>query len=296
MRILVTGSKGQLGRECLAVLNGRHEVLGLDLPELDIAAPSSLAAAADPFRPDAIVNCAAFTNVDACEAEAGAARRANVEGPQRLAEYARRHGSRLIHISTDYVFDGQKPLPQPYTEDDPARPLSAYGRSKLDGEEAIRAAGCRHAILRTAWLYGQHGRNFLKTMLRLALAGPDKPIRVVNDQFGSPTWAGRLALQIEAVAAADCEGVYHATAEGWCSWFDLAGHFLRAMDVPHRLTPITTPEYPTPARRPANSILENRRLKLAGINRFTDWREDVDGFCRNRAALLQEAAPAGRGL
>jgi dTDP-4-dehydrorhamnose reductase len=187
------------------------------------------------------------------------------------------------------VFAGDKPLFQSLEETDEPGPVSEYGRSKLAGEQAVLESGARAAILRTAWLYGAHGKNFLKTMLRLALQNPEREIRVVNDQFGSPTWSHTLARQIAAVVDAKATGVFHATSEGHGSWYELANRFLSLMDVPFRMSPCTTADYPTPARRPANSILENAALKRAGINLFTDWRDELSAFVqKNREKMLAE--------
>lgn len=292
MKILIAGSKGQLGHDCLQVLQGKHELLGLDLPDLDITSAESVDGVLGAFRPDVTINCAAYTKVDAAETDRELARKVNVDGPANLARYTGRGGGYLVHVSTDYVFDGQRPVPQPYLESDATGPQGYYGLTKLEGEQAVQAVAQQYAILRTAWLYGINGANFLKTMLRLAVRSPGKPIRVVNDQFGSATWSWRLALQIEKVIAARAQGLFHATAEGYGTWCEVAGHFLAAMNVPHQVVPITTAEYPTPARRPANSILENARLKEQGINGMADWRADVEAFARtHHSRLLQEAAP-----
>jgi dTDP-4-dehydrorhamnose reductase len=289
MKILIAGSKGQLGYDSLEVLGGKHALLGLDLPDLDIASAASVETVAGRFAPEVIINCAAYTKVDAAETERDLARRVNVEGPQILAAWCARHGAFLVHVSTDYVFDGQRTPPAPYLESDSPAPQCYYGATKLEGEQAVAASGATHAILRTAWLYGINGQNFLKTMLRLAKKAPDKPIRVVNDQHGSATWSRRLALQIEQVIQKRATGLFHATAEGHGTWYDVACRFLRAVNVPHQVIPITTAEYPTPARRPANSILENARLKAAGINVMAPWNEDVEEFARTyRERLLGE--------
>jgi dTDP-4-dehydrorhamnose reductase len=153
-----------------------------------------------------------------------------------------------------------------------------YGRTKLDGEYAVAAADCRYIILRTAWLYGFHGRNFLKTILKKVLSAPETTLKVVNDQFGSPTWSYRLALQIRRLIDSDASGIYHASSEGYGTWFDLASSFLEKMGVPHRIIPCGTVDYPTPATRPANAILENHRLKAEGLNIMTDWRSDLNEF------------------
>ena len=290
MRILITGNRGQLGRDAMEVFGAVHPVRGVDIDELDIADPRAVDALLEEFRPRQILNCAAFTQVDACESRRREAWTANAEGPRNLARAAAACGARLVHISTDYVFDGRRPPPEPYRESDPPNPDSEYGRSKLAGEQAVLAAEGPGTVVRTAWLYGAAGGNFLKTMLRLALADPHRVIRVVDDQYGCPTWSRRLALQLLRLMEGDGRGVYHATGEGHCTWYELARHFLERIDVPHRLEPCTTAEYPTPARRPANSILENGRLKAEGIHLMEPWQADVDAFVdRWGRQILEEA-------
>lgn len=289
MKILLTGAGGQLGQDCARVL-AEHAVQALSSRELDIAEPSQVRAWMARVRPDAIINCAAYTAVDASESNQAQCWRVNAEGPAHLAEACARHNARLLHISTDYVFAGDRPVPQPYTEADPVSPLSEYGRSKLAGEEAVRALCANHLILRTAWLYGIGGRNFLKTMLRLSVSDPNRTIRVVNDQYGSLTWTHRLALQIRELLPESIHGTVHATAEGYGSWYEGAKLFLTAMAVPFSLEPCTTADYPTPARRPGNSILENSVLKAQNLNRMVPWQEDVAAFARQyRTQLLAEA-------
>ena len=290
MKILICGSSGQLGSDCLQILQEAHEVLALSLNELDITSSSDVDKVIRNSVPDIILNCAAYTDVDACETERELAWKVNVEGPKNLASGATKYGGLLIHISSDYVFDGRKKPPEPYVEDDEPNPLSYYGRTKLEGEVAVMQATDQYIILRTAWLYGIHGRNFLKTILELALGNPDKKVKVVNDQFGSPTWSFRLALQIAELIEKNGRGTYHATAEGHCTWYELAGHFLGEMGIGHSLIPCTSDEYPTPAIRPRNSILENKRLKKADINLMKDWSHDVDQFVSNfQEQLLNEA-------
>ncbi len=290
MKILLCGSDGQLGSDCTNVLQPTHEVLAVDLEDLDITNPTDVETMVRKFIPDIILNCAAYTNVDDCEAKKPLAWRVNAQGPKNLGITAKKHGIQLIHISTDYVFGGKKTVPEPYSEQDDPSPLSYYGRTKLEGEEAIRRTSDSHMIVRTAWLYGIQGHNFLKTMLRLALTDPHRQIKVVNDQFGSPTWSYRLALQIGQLIAAGGQGTYHATSEGHCTWYDLASCFLEKLGVAHSLTPCTTEEYPTPATRPMNSILENRRLRTAGIDIMPHWEDDLDEFVSAfRERLINEA-------
>ena len=277
MNILVVGSTGQLGSDCMAVLEESGIVQGVDFPQIDITDDSSVREVLDPFRPEVVVNCAAYTAVDACESDSDCWK-VNADGPKYLAKWAVENDAFLVHVSTDYVFNGEKPLFSAYVETDVPAPVSEYGRSKLAGEQAILDSGAKAALLRTAWLYGANGKNFLKTMLRMALQDSEREIRVVNDQFGSPTWSRTLARQIAAVVEARATGVFHATSEEHCSWYDLADCFLRKMSIPFQMAPCTSDEYPTPARRPQNSILENRRLKEAGINIFEPWRNELERF------------------
>ncbi|NOU35961.1 MAG: dTDP-4-dehydrorhamnose reductase [Kiritimatiellaceae bacterium] len=281
--VLVIGCNGQLGADCMSVFGAR--AIGIDLPEIDITDRGQCFGKLDAIRPSAIVNCAAYTAVDACETDP-ACWKVNATGPKHLAEWAAKNGAYLVHISTDYVFSGGNPLFESSVETDIPAPVSEYGKSKLAGEQAVLESGADAAILRTAWLYGAHGKNFLKTMLRLALQNPDREIRVVNDQFGSPTWSYTLARQIAAVVKVRATGIFHATSEGYCSWFDLASRFLQRMAVPHRIAPCTTADYPTPARRPANSILENAALKQRGLNLFETWDVELERFVGEHRILL----------
>jgi dTDP-4-dehydrorhamnose reductase len=201
MKILITGGTGQLGRDCTSVLENGHEIFSVASRDLDISDGMAVEVFVQGLAPDVILNCAAFTRVDDCETAKALAWKVNVEGPRYLAAAAQASKARMIHISTDYVFDGKKPIPDPYTENDKTHPLSHYGLTKLEGEKAVCGETDRYTIIRTAWLYGAHGGNFLKTMLRLTLNDPHKTIQVVHDQFGSPTWSYRLAEQIERVMA-----------------------------------------------------------------------------------------------
>ncbi len=289
-KVLLTGGTGQLGSDCREVLGNRFRVVSFSSKGLNIADANAVHQKMSQVRPQVVLNCAAFTKVDDCETERETAWKINVEGPENLARASRDFGARLVHISTDYVFDGLKKVPEPYMETDETGPLSYYGLTKLEGEEVIRRTMQEHAIVRTAWLYGAQGRNFLKTMLRLALTDPKREIKVVNDQFGSPTWSYRLALQIGRLIESKADGTYHATAEEYGTWFELAGVFLEKMGVPHTLVPCATAEYPTPAKRPANSILESQRLKEAGIHVMRNWKSDVQEFVlRFKDRLIDEA-------
>ena len=293
MRIVIVGANGQLGRDSLEILAKEHTVWASDAAEVDITNQNQVQALFQRHQPEVVINCAAFTAVDACESNVEASMAVNARGPELLALSCREHGSRLIQVSTDYVFDGSRPAPQPYLEGDSASPTSMYGKSKLAGEEAVQAVLDNHLIIRTAWLYGIGNKNFLKTMLRLAISDPKRIIKVVNDQHGSLTWSWRLALQIERLLSTDLTGILHATAEGHSTWYEGARYFLDCMQVPYSMAPCTTAEYPTPAKRPANSILENSRLKEAGCNLMIDWKEDVRLFAeRYHDELMAEARAA----
>lgn len=286
--MLVVGSNGQLGSDCMSVLSKSGTVQGTDVPEIDIGDKARTMEVLDRLRPEVIINCAAYTAVDACESDPGCWK-INATGPGFLAQWTFENDAFLVHVSTDYVFDGEKPLFSAYTEVGEPAPVSEYGKSKLAGEQAILESGADAAMLRTAWLYGAQGKNFLKTMLRMALQDPEREIGVVNDQFGSPTWSHTLARQIAAIVKARATGLFHATSEGYCSWYELADCFLKQMGIPYRMTPCTSAEYPTPARRPKNSILENVRLKEAELNVFRDWREELKMFvAESGASVLNE--------
>ena len=278
MKILVIGSGGQLGTDCLNILKNSHEVHAVDFPEIDIADPESVQKSFADADPEAVINCAAYTAVDKCETEVENCWKINADGPKYIAESAERAGCRVIHVSTDYVFDGTKEVPGQYLETDQVNPLSEYGRSKLAGEQNISATASDYVILRTAWLYSAYGYNFLKTMLRLALSDPHKAFTIVDDQYGSLTWSRTLARQIEKLLDPRLQGIIHTTSTGYSSWFQAACYFLEKMEIPHSFVPCTTSQYPTPAHRPANSILENGVLEKEGISVFRSWQEDLDEF------------------
>ncbi len=291
MRILICGGTGQLGQDCTRVFNKNHTVQSLGRRDLDITDHDFVERTIKELAPEVVINCAAYTRVDASEDNRELAFQVNVVGAENLARSCRAVDALMVHISTDYVFDGKKAPPLTYAETDPTAPLGVYGATKLEGEKRVAALLEKQMIVRTAWLYGAHGSNFVKTMLKLALGNPGKTIRVVDDQFGSPTWTLRLALQLERLVEADGRGLFHATAEGYCSWYEFAAYFLKKMDVSHNITACTTQEYPLPAARPFNSILDNARLKRKNMNRMTGWRHGVDLFVsRFRQELLDECA------
>ena len=276
MRILLTGCAGQLGRELKRSLCCLGEVIACDRQEFDLADPDALRDALRDAAPTVIVNAAAHTAVDKAESEPELAMAINAIAPGVLAEEAKRLGALLIHYSTDYVFDGTKPAP--YTEDDSPAPLSVYGRSKREGELAIAAADGRHLIFRTSWVYGLHGANFMKTMLRLGKEHDE--LRVVGDQIGAPTWSRHLA-DVTALVLARKDipnGLYHLAAAGETSWHGYAeAIFYEAqrvglMDKSPVVHRITSADYPLPAARPANSRLDCSRFRRDFDLTLPDWR------------------------
>ena len=294
MRLLIAGWHGQLARALIEAAPAERDIeaMAIGRPGLDLVRPGTIHAALAESRPDVIINSAAYTAVDKAESEPDAAFALNRDGAALLAEAAARRGAAIIHVSTDYVFDGRKT--GAWSEDDPTGPLNVYGRSKLAGEAAVRAANPRHVILRTSWVHGPHGTNFVRTMLRLARDRPE--LRVVDDQTGSPTYAPHLAGAILAVAraivargAATPFGTYHLAGSGTTTWCGLARE---TMVVSARLggpsvpvQAITTADYPTPAARPRNSVLDCGRIAQAFDVTLPDWRIGVgDGVARLLAA------------
>ncbi len=278
MKVLIIGAAGQLGYDLKRTLSPAHEVLGADVAaagaekEVDIAELNDLTELAVAYQPDVIVNAAAFTNVDGCEASRDACWEVNATGAGNVARACGIcGGATLIHISTDYVFDGSKP--EPYTEHDPTSPLGEYGKSKFAGEEAVRRELPRkHLIVRTAWLFGSHGHNFVKTMLKLGRERDE--LSVVDDQTGSPTYAGHLAAALKTMAETRLNhpGTYHMTGSGSCTWYEFAAEIFRLAGIDVDLKPVTTAEYKAPAPRPAYSALANTR---APEIEMPPWRDGL---------------------
>ena len=294
MKILLTGSSGRLGSDCRDVLSKAYEVVAPDRKELDIISWDVVIEILQRISPDIILNCAGFTDVDACETEAFVVGKANVEGPRNLAQGSARFNCKLIHISSDYVFNGQKVIPQPYFEDDPMDPISAYGKSKTGSEVAVRENAPNYIIVRSGWLYGINGKNFIKSILINALKKKRETLKVVTDQFGSPTWTYRLALQIKELIKHDAKGTYHATSEDYCTRFEYARHILGKLKIKTKLEECGMDDYPQAAARPANCILENRLLKKQGINIMPEWKKDVDAFLGQFGGELVKRAKAGK--
>lgn len=296
--ILLFGRNGQVGAELTAFLPRLGQVTSLDRQQLDLSKPSQIRGTIEDLRPDIIVNAAAYTAVDQAESDEAAAQAINADAPAVIAQEARRVRAGVVHYSTDYVFDGLKTTP--YEEDDQPNPKSIYGRTKLAGEQAIRDAGVPHLIFRTAWVYATRGRNFLLTVLRLA--SQHEELRIVNDQFGAPTWSRDIARATTSILerqsreragapwATEVSGTYHMTAAGVATWFGFAQAILQEVSpelpwvqaatnghplVGRRVVPITSADYPTPASRPAYSVLSNSRLAQTFGVQLPDWRAQL---------------------
>ncbi len=276
-KILITGANGQLGRALQNEYKGEEgtELILTDVgvegyQSLDITALPEVDAFFAAEKPDVVINAAAFTNVNAAESAWDAAYRVNAIGPRNLAIAAEKYGAKLVHVSTDYVFDGT--AAEPYTEFDAPAPLGAYGKTKYAGEEFVKQFSHHFFIVRTAWLYGD-GKNFVRTML--GLAETHDTVSVVHDQIGSPTSAVELARCIHALEPTENYGIFHGTCEGYCSWAEFTEEIFRLAGVKTEVKRVTTDEYPTPAKRPAYSVLENYMLKLTGAYTFADWHDAI---------------------
>ena len=297
-RILLIGKNGQVGAELAASLPRLGQVVSLDRQQLDLSKPVQVRRMIEDVRPNIIVNAAAYTAVDQAESDGAAAQAINADAPAVIAQEAKKIGAGVVHYSTDYVFDGLKTFP--YDEDDPPNPRSVYGRTKLAGEQAVRGSGVPHLIFRTAWIYATRGRNFLLTVLRLA--SQREELRIVNDQFGAPTWCYEIARATTSILErqsrgsenppwlAEISGTYHMTAQGVTTWFGFAEAILEEVSPEHpwvetatsghpligrRIVPITTAEYPTPACRPAYSVLSNSRLTQTFGVQLPNWRTQL---------------------
>lgn len=286
-KILVTGCNGQLGREINRIYadSSEYEIFNTDVfrpevTELDITSVDRVLDLVRQVRPYAIINCAAHTGVDACETDRENAYRINAVGPRNLSIAATEVGAKLIHISTDYVFEGNGT--KPYIEFDTPNPQGMYGATKLAGEQFVQQFAKDYFIIRTAWLYGD-GKNFVKTMLRLSETNSE--VRVVGDQFGTPTSTVELAKAISVLLPTENYGLFHGTCEGACSWADFASEIFRLAGRDTKVNYITTAEYPTPAVRPAYSVLENYMFRLTTDFRFAQWQDAAAAYVRE---LLQQ--------
>ncbi|WP_286945404.1 dTDP-4-dehydrorhamnose reductase [Acetobacterium sp. UBA5834] len=283
MKILLTGSNGQLGRELTRQLAKKKiDFVGYDIPEFDITDKEKMTAIITSEQPTVIINCGALTNVDGCETQKELAMAINATGPRYLAEIARDRDIVLVQVSTDYVFDGSGIIEagavRPYRETDPTDPKTVYGESKAAGEKAVSEIAPKYFIVRTAWLYGD-GNNFVKTMLELASKHPK--LTVVNDQIGSPTSTVDLAAAIIDLIHTDHYGIYHGTCEGQCSWYDFAIEIFRLSGIDIPVEPVTSEQFVRPAPRPKYSVLENKALNDLQLNLFRPWQISLVEYLDN---------------
>ena len=279
MKTLVTGAAGMLGQDLVDACVARdHEVFALGRPELDVTDPEMCDEVLDDIRPDAVINCAAWTDVDGAEANEAAAMLVNDTGAALLAGAAAQHGAKIVYVSSDYVFDGT--ARRPYVESDLTHPLSAYGRSKQAGETSVAVSNPRHLIVRSSWLYGARGRNFVETMLRLA--GEQPEVIVVSDQIGTPTYTRHLAGALAELAESDAYGVHHVAAGGRCSWFDFAQEIFDQAGSECRVMAGTTEMLDRPAPRPGFSVLGSERPDAPTL---PEWRQGLREYLRERETV-----------
>ncbi|WP_328800983.1 dTDP-4-dehydrorhamnose reductase [Paenibacillus sp. LX16] len=283
MKVLVTGAYGQLGKDVVKVFQEQgHDVVGCGRDELDITNLEQAVKIIEQFQPDAVIHCAAYTAVDAAETDVDRAYQVNAAGTRNMAIATEKVGAKLVYISTDYVFDGL--AVQPYHEYDNTNPQSIYGKSKRAGEVLTQTLSGRYFIVRTSWVYGLHGNNFVKTMLKL---GQEKPqLQVVHDQKGSPTYTVDLAFFLVELVQTEKYGVYHASNSGTCTWYEFtqaifhdAAELLGAK-ITAKLEPCSTEQFPRPAARPCNSVMEHISIRTNGLKDLRAWREGLQSFMR----------------
>lgn len=284
MRIMITGGNGQLGREWVYFLNKQGvEFIALPSSDLDVTDHADVRRVLINLRPDLIINCAAYTKVDQAEDEKEKAFAVNADGVKNLADYCAEHKIKLIHFSTDYVFEGsleeKDQLPEGYPEDHPTNPINVYGESKLAGEMSILNSGCDHLIIRVSWLCGRFGHNFVKSMIRLGKERDE--LKIVNDQFGSPTFAEHVVEQTWHLIEQNISGLYHFTSRGMITWYELAQAIFKKNGEPVELKPISSSEFPTKAKRPAFSLLSTKKIAaIPGIT-LTDWQDGLHNLLAN---------------
>lgn len=277
MKVLVTGVKGQLGYDVMAELAKRNiEAIGVDIDEMDITDKISVEKVIGEAAPDVVVHCAAYTAVDAAEDNEAVCRRVNADGTRNIAEVCKKLDCKMVYISTDYVFDGQGT--RPWEPDDERHPLNVYGQTKYEGELAVQENLSKYFIVRIAWVFGKNGKNFVKTMLKLAETH-DK-LTVVNDQFGSPTYTYDLARLLVDMIQTDKYGIYHATNEGICTWYEFACEIFKQAGVKIEVTPVPASEYPAKAKRPENSRLDKSKLTENGFERLPSWQDALRRYIK----------------
>ena len=275
MKVLVTGAKGQLGTDVTAELKKRNiEHKGIDIDDLDITDKDAVIRYVEAYKPDSIIHCAAYTAVDKAEDEPELCMRINKDGTENVAIACKKIDAELIYISTDYVFEGVGNMP--FETDAQCAPLQVYGKSKLAGEEAVLQHLNKHYVVRISWVFGKHGNNFVKTMLRLAETRDE--LNVVSDQVGSPTYTPDLAVLLCDMALSGKYGVYHTTNEGYCSWAEFAEEIVKLSGNKCKINPITTEQYPTKATRPKNSRMSKDSLDKAGFSRLPNWQDALKKY------------------
>lgn len=275
MKVLVTGVKGQLGYDVAGELAKRGtEVVGVDVDEMDITDEAAVQRVILGAAPDAVIHCAAYTAVDAAEDNEEMCRRVNADGTRYIANVCKELDIKMLYISTDYVFDGQGT--RPWEPDDERNPLSVYGQTKYEGELAVQNALDKYFIVRITWTFGVNGKNFVKTMLRLAEKGSS--IRVVNDQYGSPTATADLAVLLSDMIETEKYGIYHATNEGICTWYEFTCEIFRQAGIDIEVVPVTTEEYNAKAKRPANSRMSKDKLDANGFRRLPPWQDALTRY------------------
>lgn len=273
-KLLVTGAKGQLGQELMRTEDERYEIVGLDRVALDVTDLAQCKQTIAQYAPSAVIHAGAYTAVDQAETEVDEAYRVNALGTRNLAIAAREANVKLCYVSTDYVFDGQGS--HPYNEYDNTNPQSVYGKSKRAGELLLQSICPTFFIVRTSWVYGKHGNNFVKTMLKLAQDRDS--LKVVSDQIGSPTYTRDLTLFLLNLVETEAYGIYHTTNAGACSWFEFAQAIFEERGIQSTLTPCTTSEFPRPAPRPAYSVLDHSAIRQNGFSDLRPWREALREF------------------
>lgn len=282
MKILITGVNGMLGTDLTQLFTPQFEVTAIDIQQLDLTDNNATIDYITNLKPHIIINCAAYTNVDGCETEIDTAYKANAVAPRNIAVASNNINAKFLHISTDYVFDGE--TNKPYKEDDTTNPLSIYGKSKLMGEDLVKCFSNKYFILRTQWLYGKNGNNFAKTMLKLANESPS--IKVVNDQFGSPTYTRDLCTVIEQIIKTENYGTYHITNSGVTSWYEFAKTIFTLTNIKVDLRPCTTEEFPRPAHRPKFSKLDNYFWRINGFNELRNYKEALKDYLKETGVNL----------
>lgn len=277
MKVLITGCAGQLGHDVAQLLSSKGVAhLAADKADFDLTNPDSVKGFVQAYSPDTVIHCAAYTAVDKAEENSADCYAVNVLGTKNLTDACRNLDVKFVYISTDYVFDGE--ADKPYETDAPTNPQSVYGTTKLAGENAVRRFTAKHFIIRTAWVFGKNGSNFVRTMLRL---GKERDIiSVVCDQFGSPTYTKDLARLICDMIETDSYGTYHATNEGYCSWAEFAAEIMKQAELDTVVKPITSAEYPAKAKRPMNSRLSKKKLVENGFAPLPDWQDALGRFLR----------------